>query len=357
MNLNIGKVIYELRKKAKVTQEQLANAVGVSVPAVSKWENNTSYPDITLLPAIARYFNTSIDELMSYDMTLSTEEIDVFIKKCQSMLQTQPFEMIVKECESYLHQYPNSLELKLNIGSLYMMSFSFLTEESDFLEMMNKAIALFEEAATSSDIKVQEQAHFLLASLYGMTEDEKKAEEVLLKIPKSELNRDDLLIPIYIRQKRYDEAKKMIQTNIMRALQSITLYLSNYENLAIKEDNLELAEKLLLIQPELVNLFDLERELGLSKYTLRYYEKEGLITPQRDNNGYRCYSDEDLQTLKLVKFLRSLNISIDDVKAIIHGKLDFHECLKMNQIHLDHQIESLKEVKKTIENIGKDKTR
>lgn len=95
---------------------------------------------------------------------------------------------------------------------------------------------------------------------------------------------------------------------------------------------------------------DLERELGLSKYTLRYYEKEGLITPQRDNNGYRCYSDEDLQTLKLVKFLRSLNISIDDVKAIIHGKLDFHECLKMNQIHLDHQIESLKEVKKTIDN-------
>ena len=95
---------------------------------------------------------------------------------------------------------------------------------------------------------------------------------------------------------------------------------------------------------------DLERELGLSKYTLRYYEKEGLITPQRDDNGYRCYSDEDLQTLKLVKFLRSLNISIDDVKAIIHGQLDFHECLKMNQIHLDHQIESLKEVKKTIDN-------
>ena len=95
---------------------------------------------------------------------------------------------------------------------------------------------------------------------------------------------------------------------------------------------------------------DLERELGLSKYTLRYYEKEGLITPQRDDNGYRHYSDEDLQTLKLVKFLRSLYISIDDVKAIIHGKLDFHECLKMNQIHLDHQIESLKEVKKTIDN-------
>ena len=71
---------------------------------------------------------------------------------------------------------------------------------------------------------------------------------------------------------------------------------------------------------------DLERELGLSKHTIRYYEKEGFITPQRDDNGYRNYSDEDLQVLKLIKFLRGLNISIDDVKAIVNGHLDFHEC-------------------------------
>ena len=95
---------------------------------------------------------------------------------------------------------------------------------------------------------------------------------------------------------------------------------------------------------------DLEKELKLSKHTIRYYEKEELITPQRDSNGYRNYSDEDIQTLKLVKFLRGLEISIDDVKAIINGELDFHECLKVNQIHLEHQIESLKEVKKTIDN-------
>ena len=85
---------------------------------------------------------------------------------------------------------------------------------------------------------------------------------------------------------------------------------------------------------------DLEKELKLSKHTIRYYEKEGLVTPQRDSNGYRNYSDEDIQTLKLVKFLRGLDISIDDVKAIINDELDFHECLKVNQIHLEHQIES-----------------
>lgn len=94
---------------------------------------------------------------------------------------------------------------------------------------------------------------------------------------------------------------------------------------------------------------DLEKTLGLSKHTIRYYEKEGFIHPVRDENGYRNYSDEDIQVLQLVKFLRNLNISIDDVKAIIKGSSDFQECLKINQVHLEKQIESMKEVKQTID--------
>ena len=42
---------------------------------------------------------------------------------------------------------------------------------------------------------------------------------------------------------------------------------------------------------------ELEKELGISKHTIFYYEKEGIITPQRDDNGYRSYSQEDLQKL------------------------------------------------------------
>lgn len=94
---------------------------------------------------------------------------------------------------------------------------------------------------------------------------------------------------------------------------------------------------------------DLEEELGLTKHTIHYYEKEGFIHPKRDENGYRNYSHEDVQILQLVKFLRNLNISIDDVKSILTGELSFHECLKVNQVHLDKQIESMKEVKKTID--------
>lgn len=94
---------------------------------------------------------------------------------------------------------------------------------------------------------------------------------------------------------------------------------------------------------------ELEKELGISKHTIFYYEKEGIITPQRDDNGYRSYSQEDLQKLIMVKFLRNLNISIDDVKAILNNELDFKECLEINQIHLEKQIKNLEEVKENIE--------
>ena len=59
---------------------------------------------------------------------------------------------------------------------------------------------------------------------------------------------------------------------------------------------------------------ELEKEIGLSKYTIRYYEKEGLIQPKREENGYRDYDDETVQKLKIIKFLRNLQISVDDIK-------------------------------------------
>ncbi len=63
--INIGKNIKSLRRRTLLTQSQLAESLGISAQAVSKWENGTSLPDIMLLPEIARVFGVSIDELFS----------------------------------------------------------------------------------------------------------------------------------------------------------------------------------------------------------------------------------------------------------------------------------------------------
>lgn len=64
MNQGFGQRFSELRKHKGYTQEQIADKLGVTAQAVSKWENDLSYPDITLLPKIAELFGTTIDELL-----------------------------------------------------------------------------------------------------------------------------------------------------------------------------------------------------------------------------------------------------------------------------------------------------
>ena len=62
----IGEKIRILRKNKKMTQAELAEALSVSSQSVSKWENGLSVPDISVLPAIARYFGITMDELFDY---------------------------------------------------------------------------------------------------------------------------------------------------------------------------------------------------------------------------------------------------------------------------------------------------
>ena len=67
-NLKIGDKIRLKRRERELTQEELANILGVTKAAVSKWENEESYPDITMLPQIAQLFHMTMDELFDYTL-------------------------------------------------------------------------------------------------------------------------------------------------------------------------------------------------------------------------------------------------------------------------------------------------
>ena len=74
--LNIGKAIKRLRREKDITQEELADAIGVTSQAVSKWEREEGYPDITLLPSIAGYFGVTVDTVCGLDAEREKEEIE-----------------------------------------------------------------------------------------------------------------------------------------------------------------------------------------------------------------------------------------------------------------------------------------
>lgn len=77
--MNIGNKIKALRTKKALSQGELAEILHVSAQAVSKWESNTSYPDISQLPAIASFFGITIDELFEYPLDLEYERIETMI--------------------------------------------------------------------------------------------------------------------------------------------------------------------------------------------------------------------------------------------------------------------------------------
>lgn len=76
MNIRLGENIRRLRQESSLTQEQLAEAVGVSPQAVSRWETGISFPDITLLPVLANLFNATTDTLLGVDIAQKQQEIE-----------------------------------------------------------------------------------------------------------------------------------------------------------------------------------------------------------------------------------------------------------------------------------------
>lgn len=81
MNLYFSENIKRLRKECDLTQEALADFLGVSFQAVSKWERGESYPDIEMLPVIAGFFSVSTDDLLGVDRAKNEEEILAFVDK------------------------------------------------------------------------------------------------------------------------------------------------------------------------------------------------------------------------------------------------------------------------------------
>lgn len=72
---------------------------------------------------------------------------------------------------------------------------------------------------------------------------------------------------------------------------------------------------------------EMERRCGMERANIRFYEREGLLTPKRLDNGYRDYSEEDVQTLLRIRLLRSLQVSLEDIRALQSGQLALSDSL------------------------------
>ena len=118
MDLNLGKEIKRLRLQHSVTQEELAEHLGISFQAVSKWETGTTMPDIALLPKISSFFGVRIDELFSVSHEDELERIDSMLQK-KSMTDTN-YLYAKRVLDSYLKDNSEDTEAIKRYAKVYL---------------------------------------------------------------------------------------------------------------------------------------------------------------------------------------------------------------------------------------------
>ncbi len=160
MKVNLGTVIQFKRKEKQITQQQLAEFVGVSKAAVSKWESGQTYPDITLLPILAAYFHCTIDDLLSYEPELSKQEIKRVCLSLQKSLDTQSSETTWKTIQELIKKYYACDPFLLQIGILILNHHDrFLAVSDDPFYYIRFAKKLFQQVqANTSELNLTMEA-------------------------------------------------------------------------------------------------------------------------------------------------------------------------------------------------------
>ncbi|MBQ8404027.1 MAG: helix-turn-helix domain-containing protein [Clostridia bacterium] len=193
--MNIGNKIKELRKQRGITQEQLAESIGVSFQAVSKWENNIALPDITLAPVLANYFGVSMDVLFDFNVK-DIEEKALAIAKESWKYRKSDWAKAREIIDDGLKEYPDNDILLLN--RLYVMSSE---EDPDgVIEIASKIIDVSKDEATKYD------ACRFMAYAYKAKNDLESARKTINLIPDIRFSNQRLKASVLEGEEKWDAA-------------------------------------------------------------------------------------------------------------------------------------------------------
>ena len=106
MKITLAQNLRKLRRDRDLTQEELAGFLGISYQAISKWERDEGYPDITMLPVLANYFGVTVDALIGNDVTSREEQIQFYINEYDCLRLNHKRDEAVELAEKAYREYP-----------------------------------------------------------------------------------------------------------------------------------------------------------------------------------------------------------------------------------------------------------
>lgn len=213
-SLKIGANIAALRKEKCLTQEQLAAMIGVSAPAVSKWETGNSYPDITLLCPLARALGTHVDALLQFEETLSDQEVTSQINAVIQTAMRGNCPEAEAQLEKLLHRYPNCTALQFNAALAYD-TFQ-MVDSAGQSRWRSRKRTLLEEVRTSGSGAYWQIATIQLATLAIADGDLEQGETLLRELPERPGDPSAIWALYYLKNDQPEEALKLTQKQLYK---------------------------------------------------------------------------------------------------------------------------------------------
>lgn len=192
MNVKIGRQIKILRNRDGLTQDRLAEALGVTSQAISKWENEIGYPDIEFIVPIANFFNVTVDALFEHDRSESEHKINEYCEKLDEMHRNwTDVNARIDLARQALAEFPAEEKLLVRLATALWEKWSDEASNECFLLADGKAVYHFDKVrategweepaqimekllATSIDGKIRSECRDILIRLYGTIGEKEK---------------------------------------------------------------------------------------------------------------------------------------------------------------------------------------
>ena len=220
------KRLKELRLERNLTQTDVANALGVTTQAVSKWESQSSLPDIAMLIPISEFYGVSVDYLLCHDLAEKEKEILDYLQKCEAFVLSpkEQWEDTLKETRSMLRKHPKDHRIMLELCLELFMYYKKIDSEHKFLiELLEWGDIIISQ---STDSQLRYQVLDLEISAYcelGMYE---KARELVETLPDFSCSKDVLLCDSF--PKNTKEHLCAEQTLAYKCVDQLCLSMLNY---------------------------------------------------------------------------------------------------------------------------------
>lgn len=234
--MKINDIIRTRRQALGLTQEQLAEKLGVSGPAVTKWERGIHYPDITLLPALARTLGVDLNTLLSFQEDLSETEIGLFLNQVCETGRTEGTGAAFALAREKLWEFPNSDLLAYSLAGMLDGLLALSAEEkAETQGRKDEVEKLYERSLLSADSRVRECACYTLAARCVGRGELERAQTLLDQLSDTHKEKRTLTAALRRKEGRTAEAWELLERDLFdraHGLQNTLLYL---QELALEE--------------------------------------------------------------------------------------------------------------------------